>query len=74
MRLLRITAVIAALIVVQVGPSLASETTIVFPGTNAIDPAVLDAARAKVAAGDTKGAIDGLAPYVSSHPQDAAAG
>lgn len=38
------------------------------------DPVVLDAARAKVAAGDTKGAIDGLAPYVAAHPADAAAG
>ena len=36
--------------------------------------AVLDAARAKVAAGDTKGAIEGLAPYVASHPRDLAAG
>jgi len=39
------------------------------------DPAaVLDLARGRVAAGDTKGAIDGLAPYVLKHPQDAAAG
>jgi tetratricopeptide (TPR) repeat protein len=74
MRLLRTIAVAAALVVVQAGPSLATETTVVFPSPNQIDPAVLDAARAKVAAGDTKGAIDGLAPYVASHPQDAAAG
>src|SRR3981081_3161636 len=74
MRLLRIAAVAAALAVVQAGPSLATETTITLPGGNQLDPAVLDAARAKVAAGDTKGAIDGLAPYVASHPQDAAAG
>jgi tetratricopeptide (TPR) repeat protein len=74
MRLLRIVAVAAALVVVQAGPSLASETTITFPGPNQLDPAVLDAARAKVAAGDTRGAIEGLAPYVASHPQDAAAG
>lgn len=38
------------------------------------EPVVLDSARAKVAAGDTKGAIDGLAPYVAAHPEDAAAG
>lgn len=35
---------------------------------------VLDLARAKVAAGDTKGAIDGLVPYVAKHPEEAAAG
>jgi tetratricopeptide (TPR) repeat protein len=74
MRLLRTIAVVAALVGVQIGPSLAAETTIVMPGANQADPAVLDAARAKVAAGDTKGAIDGLAPYVASHPSDAAAG
>ena len=74
MRLLRTIAVAAALVVVQAGPSLATETTVVFPSPNQIDPAELYAARAKVASGDTKGAIDGLAPYVASHPQDAAAG
>ncbi|GAC1572906.1 MAG: hypothetical protein NVS3B7_03830 [Candidatus Elarobacter sp.] len=42
---------------------------------NALAPdAILDAARAKVASGDTKGAIAGLAPYVAAHPGDAAAG
>src|SRR5260370_497402 len=35
---------------------------------------VLDTARGKVAAGNTKAAIDGLAPYVAQHPEDAAAG
>jgi tetratricopeptide (TPR) repeat protein len=35
---------------------------------------ILDTARGKVAAGNTKGAIDGLAPYVAGHPGDAAAG
>jgi len=35
---------------------------------------ILDTARGKVATGNTKGAIDGLAPYVAQHPQDAAAG
>ncbi|HEY0614395.1 MAG TPA: tetratricopeptide repeat protein [Candidatus Elarobacter sp.] len=75
MRLLRLIAVTAALVSVQAGPALAAETTITFPGGNpAVDPAVLDTARARVAAGDTKGAIDGLAPYVATHPQDAAAG
>lgn len=77
MRLLRIIAVAAALIAVTAGPSVASvatETTVVVPPASLPDPAVLDAARAKVAAGDTKGAIDGLAPYVAGHPQDAAAG
>ena len=45
------------------------------PETREPDAAtVLDLARAKVAAGDTKGAIDGLAPYVAKHPEEAAAG
>lgn len=41
---------------------------------DAAPSAILDAARARVAAGDTKGAIDELAPYVAKHPSDAAAG
>src|ERR1700738_2687126 len=44
------------------------------PAALPADPTVLDAARAKVAAGNTKGAIEGLAPYVAQHPQDTAAG
>ncbi|HEY4439174.1 MAG TPA: tetratricopeptide repeat protein [Candidatus Elarobacter sp.] len=44
------------------------------PAPSADSSAILDAARAKVAAGDTKGAIDGLAAYVGAHPADAAAG
>jgi tetratricopeptide (TPR) repeat protein len=45
------------------------------PGGTTPDAAlILDTARGKVAAGNTKGAIDGLAPYVAEHPQDAAAG
>ncbi|MCU1578778.1 MAG: tetratricopeptide repeat protein [Rhodoglobus sp.] len=77
MRLLRLAAavIVAALIAVPAGTALAGETTVVMPGAmNQTDPAVLDAARAKVAAGDTKGAIAGLAPYVADHPQDGAAG
>ena len=74
MRLFRIIAAVAALVAVQAGPSIATEHSVVFPETNPTDPAVLDAARAKVAAGDTKGAIEGLAPYVAGHPQDIPAG
>jgi tetratricopeptide (TPR) repeat protein len=74
MRLVRLLAVVATLVAVPLVPALATETTIVVPATPSNDPAVLDAARAKVAAGDTKGAIAGLAPYVADHPQDAAAG
>jgi len=77
MRLSRLAAaaIVTALLSIQSGPVLATETTVVMPGAmNTTDPAVLDAARAKVAAGDTKGAIAGLAPYVADHPQDAAAG
>jgi tetratricopeptide (TPR) repeat protein len=79
MRLSHVLALTAALVVVQSGPAFAVQATPV-PSTPADaettkgDPVVLDAARAKVAAGDTKGAIDGLAPYVAAHPGDAAAG
>ena len=77
MRLLRLAAaaIATALLAIQAVPAFATETTVVMPGAmNTTDPAVLDAARAKVAAGDTKGAIAGLAPYVADHPQDGAAG
>jgi tetratricopeptide (TPR) repeat protein len=77
MRLLRLVAavIVTALFAALAGPAVATETTVVMPGAmNQTDPAVLDAARAKVAAGDTKGAIAGLAPYVADHPQDGAAG
>jgi tetratricopeptide (TPR) repeat protein len=74
MRLFRVIAVVAALVAIQAGPTLATEHSVVFPEMNPTDPAVLDAARAKVAAGDTKGAIEGLAPYVARHPQDIPAG
>ncbi|MDQ6924876.1 MAG: tetratricopeptide repeat protein [Candidatus Eremiobacteraeota bacterium] len=77
MRHLRLVAavIVTALFAVPAGPVLATETTVIMPGAmNQTDPAVLDAARAKVAAGDTKGAIAGLAPYVADHPQDGAAG
>ena len=78
MRLLRLVAAViavAALFGAPAGPAFATETTVIMPGAmNATDPAVLDAARAKVAAGDTRGAIAGLAPYVADHPQDGAAG
>jgi tetratricopeptide (TPR) repeat protein len=77
MRLLRLVAAVitTGLLAVQAAPAFATETTVVLPGAmNQTDPAVLDAARAKVSAGDTKGAIAGLAPYVADHPQDGAAG
>jgi tetratricopeptide (TPR) repeat protein len=49
----------------------ANETTIrLAPSDNLV---VLDAARAKVAAGDTRGAIAGLEPYTADHPNDTAA-
>jgi tetratricopeptide (TPR) repeat protein len=79
MRLSQALALTAALVVFQTGPAFAAPATPA-PSTPADaettkgDPVVLDAARAKVAAGDTKGAIDGLAPYVAAHPGDAAAG
>ena len=79
MRLSHVLAFAAALVVAQTGPAFAAPATPA-PSTPADaettkgDPVVLDAARAKVAAGDTKGAIDGLSPYVAAHPGDAAAG
>ena len=76
MRFSHVLAFVAALVVVQTGPAFAAPAA--GGGAEAApaqaDPAVLDAARAKVAAGDTKGAIEGLAPYVAGHPGDAAAG
>jgi len=83
MRLMYLLAVAAAFAVAQTGPAVAAPPP--SPATSTpqaeIDAppipdnaAILDAARAKVVAGDTKGAIDGLAPYVAAHPGDVAAG
>ena len=69
MRLLRSLLAAAVLCASVAAPALASPAPPQPP-----DPAVLDAARAKVAAGDTKGAIEGLAPYVAAHRTDLAAG
>jgi tetratricopeptide (TPR) repeat protein len=74
MRLSHVLAVAAALVVVQTGPAFAVPAPPASAEAAQGDPVVLDAARAKVAAGDTKGAIEGLAPYVAAHPADAAAG
>jgi tetratricopeptide (TPR) repeat protein len=76
MRFSLVLAFVAALVVVQTGPAFAVPAAGGAAGAAPAqgDPAVLDAARAKVAAGDTKGAIEGLAPYVAAHPADAAAG
>ncbi len=73
MRVLRCFAVVAALVVGQAGFASASETTLAPIDTKPNDPAVLDAARARVAAGDTRGAIAGLVPYVETHARDIAA-
>jgi len=73
MRLLRILAIVVALVGGQAGLARASQTTFV-PSALLNDPGVIDAARAKVAAGDTRGAIAELAPYVEKHPTDVAAG
>ncbi len=73
MRLLPSLAIIVALVVGQAGLARASETTFA-PGDLVNDPAIIDAARAKVAAGDTRGALTELAPYVERHPTDIAAG
>lgn len=89
MRLLRLPVLAAALIAALATPCVTTAAPAAGPGTPAVpanasanpaspqavpEPMVLDSARAKVAAGDTKGAIDGLAPYVGAHPEDAAAG
>jgi len=73
MRLLRCLAIVAALVVGQAGFAAASDTVLVPLDTKPNDPGMLDIARARVAAGDTRGAIAGLAPYVESHPRDIAA-
>ncbi len=73
---MRLVPVLAAVVLLlgSAVPALAETTILIPPGaTLPADPAVLDAARARVAAGDTKGAIAGLAPYVAGHPDDAAA-
>jgi tetratricopeptide (TPR) repeat protein len=72
MRWLGFLAVAAALFVGQAGPACATQASIVTADPQN-DPSQLDAARAKVAAGDTRGAIAGLAPYVDAHPGDVAA-
>jgi tetratricopeptide (TPR) repeat protein len=81
MRILRHLIVVAALVANLAGGAGAAEPSV--PPVPAAAPAaapapdsaaLLDAARAKVADGDTKGAIAGLAPYVAAHPDDAAAG
>ncbi len=74
MRISHVLALAAAFVVVQTGPAFGLTTAPAVTEPNQGDSAVLDAARAKVAAGDTKGAIEGLAPYVAAHPNDAAAG
>lgn len=71
MRLVPIIAAAVAFLLTAAGPAFA-ETRVLIPAGSpaALDPTVLDAARAKVAAGDTRGAIAGLAPYVADHPTD----
>jgi tetratricopeptide (TPR) repeat protein len=72
MRLVRLLLVaIAVAFGCETACAEATETTVhVVPSD---DSAVLDAARAKVAAGDTRGAIAGLEPYTADHPNDTAA-
>jgi tetratricopeptide (TPR) repeat protein len=45
-----------------------------FAGESASEAAIMDAARAKVAAGETMSAIQMLAPYVAAHPQEPGVG
>lgn len=72
MRLVRLVLVALAIALGWGGAcAVAGETTVKLAPSD--DPAVLDAARAKVAAGDTRGAIAGLAPYMAEHPNDMAA-
>lgn len=74
MRSLRALLTAAVLAAALAGPAHASETTIRLGPPTAPDPVVVDAARARVAAGDTAGAIGELAPYVAQHPEDLTAG
>ena len=75
MRLLRLPALAAVLMAALAAPCLGAPAPApAATETAAGETAILDAARAKVAAGDTKGAIEGLVPHVTAHPEDAAAG
>lgn len=78
MRLPRILALAIFAVLATAAPGLAAgvpaDTSPPGPAISASEGAAVDAARAKVAAGDTRGAIEGLAPYVSAHPADLTAG
>jgi tetratricopeptide (TPR) repeat protein len=76
MRFARLVLIVAAALVASwSGRASATETTIQLApkGAPQADSAILDAARAKVSAGDTRGAIGGLEAYLASHPDDIAA-
>ena len=74
--------VVAGALVASLAGPVAAQTTSPPPSpparaatdstTGASNP-MIDAARAKVADGDSKGAIAQLAPYVAQHPSDIAA-
>ena len=81
MRLLRHLVVAGVLVASVSGPVVADTSPPATPPARAASDssaasatAVMDSARAKVAAGDSKGAIAELAPYVAQHPLDIAAG
>jgi tetratricopeptide (TPR) repeat protein len=75
-RLLRVLLIALALLAVSATAAAAAGTspTPASAAPHTTDQSAIDAARAKVAAGDAAGAIAGLEPYVASHPDDVAAG
>lgn len=72
MRLVRLLVVTIA-IALSCGAARAGAGETILRVAPSDNSAVLDAARAKVAAGDTRGAIAGLEPYTVEHPNDTAA-
>jgi protein O-GlcNAc transferase len=72
MRLLRTLAALVVFAALTAAPARPQTTS--FPMGDTNDPAFVDAARAKLVAGDLQGAIAVLAPYVAQHRRDVAAG
>ncbi|HTJ25272.1 MAG TPA: tetratricopeptide repeat protein [Candidatus Limnocylindria bacterium] len=75
MRLARLVLLVVALIVLWSARAASADPTSPGPPGGSLPEAAaaIDAARAKVAAGDTRGAIAGLESYLAAHPEDVGA-
>jgi tetratricopeptide (TPR) repeat protein len=75
MRLARFVLIVVALVVLGSARAASADTTRPAPPAAPLPDAAaaIDAARAKVAAGDTRGAIAGLERYLAAHPDDVGA-